>query len=353
MGMRKSPFPPEIERLLSVVGRKLELGKKPGLELPELIAALSDFPADAVRRAAPHLANSARLFISGDARSWLERLLGRTPTDDWRATHVPGMEYLLLFHFDGRLREKALKKIDGGLESPFWFGAICLRLNDWAEPVRKAAFLCAERCFPYTAAEVIADGAVSLVLAQSAWGRWHVERKVVDVALSRSDVVDQIANLICKKSTGPVSKVLRLLMKNSAIDVHLPRLATDARQPAVRAMAVQTIADMTAAWPNGWEWKWIDKSMGQRTMVQKFDKREIDIELDRLDVICTAAADNAAIVRRAALDAMIQHYPSSKRAAQLAHQLKNDKNYTVRARAAFFISNVLKRGTLPSFAAEE
>jgi hypothetical protein len=251
---------------------------------------------------------------------------------------VPGLEYLFLFHFDGRLREIALQNIHGGLESPFWFAAVCLRLNDWVEPVRKSALLCAERCFHATSAEVIADGAVSLVLAQSAWGRWHVERKVVDAAFSRSDVVDQIAKIICEKQTGPVPKVLRLLLKNSAIDVYLPRLAANARQPAVRAMAVQTIADMTAAWPSGWEWKWIDKSMGQRKLVQKFDRRKIDIEVDRLNVICAAADDQAAIVRRAVLDAVIQHYPSSTRAAQLAHQLKHDKNVAVRARAAFFIS---------------
>lgn len=338
--MVRSPIPEDIERLLSIVGKNLETAAEVGPELSALLAALSALPADTVSKAASHIASSARLFIRNDDRSWFQKLLRQTPNDQLHAARTPGLHYLFLFHFDGRLREAALQNIHGGLQSPFWFATVCLRLNDWAEPVRRAAFLCAERCFPVTTAEVIADGAVSLVLAQSTWGRWGVERTVVDAALTRPDVVEQLAKIICGKQTGPVSKVLRLVLKNSAIDMHLPRLAAEARQPAVRAMAVQMIADMEAAWPSGWEWKWIDKSMGQRTWVQRFDRRKIEIEIDRMDVIRAAASDNAAIVRRAVLDALIKHNPFSAGAARLAHQLKDDRNYSVRQRAAFLVSKI-------------
>jgi hypothetical protein len=83
--MAKGSLPADIEQLLLLVGRKLEGGKKPGQELPELIAALSALPADTVSRAAPHIANSARLFRSTEEGSWLQRLLSRTPNDHLHA----------------------------------------------------------------------------------------------------------------------------------------------------------------------------------------------------------------------------------------------------------------------------
>lgn len=338
--MKKTPISTDIERLLSVVGRDLDNGKVADPALADLMAGLSALPADTVSRYAVHIANNARLFIAYKKPSWFQKLLRRAPVDPWQAARMPGLNYLFLFHFNGRVRQIALQSIDGEIESPFWFGAVCLRLNDWAEPVRKAAFLCAQRCFPVTAADVIAKGAVSLVLAQSTWGRWGAERTVLDAALSRPDVVEHIAKIIREKQTGPVSKILRLMMRSNAIDIYLPQLAAEARQPVVRAMAVQTIADMTAAWPGKWEWKWIDKSMGQRTKVQTFDRRKVNVEVDRLNIAYTAALDNAAIVRLAALDALIRHNPLSARTAQLAHQLKNDKNHSVRMRADFLISRI-------------
>lgn len=336
--MKKVTIPEDLERLLSVVGRGLDNGKVADRALADLMAALSALPADTVSRYAVHIADNARLFIHYNRPSWFQKLLRRAPVNPWQAARMPGLKYLFLFHFNGRVREIALQSIDGELESPFWFGAVCLRLNDWAEPVRNAAFLCAQRCFPVTAADIIAKGAVSLVLTQNTWERWGVERTELDAALSRPDVVEHIAKIIRERQTGPVSKILRLMMRSRAIDVHLPQLAAEARQPAVRAMAVQTIADMTAAWPSHWEWKWIDKFMGRRKKVHTFERRTVNVEVDRMDIIHAAALDNAAIVRLAALDALIKYDPFSARAAQLAHQLKNDKNHSVRMRADFLIS---------------
>lgn len=336
----KNDLPVEIDRLLAVVGEKLESGANVATDLAALILALSSLPATTVSRAASRIAINTALFSGHEEASWYKKLLRKPLTGKEQLLGLPDLKYLYLFHFDGRLREISLQRIVGALPSPFWFAAVCLRLNDWAEPVRRAAFACAERCFPATAPSVIAEGAVSLTLNQSTWARWGYERAAVDSAMNQPEVIEHIANIICETPTGSLSKVLRLVMKNAAVDMHLARLAVSAKQPAVRAISIQTIVAMKASWPAGWEWKWIDKSMGQRVKVPCFDARDLSIDFDRVDLIRTAASDKAAIVRRALLDALIRRDPTADETVQLGSQLREDSNFSVRERAAFIVSRM-------------
>lgn len=341
--MSKNILPAELTRLLAIAGKHLEKGESVATELPALIAEMYTLPALTINKAASQIAAGARLFIRHKQPSWTQKLLQQSATDSEQLSKLPNLQYLFLFHYDGRIREASLQRMDAGLQSPFWFAAVCLRLNDWAEPVRKAAFSCALRCFPITAPEVIAEGAARLTLSQYSWGRWGYERAAIDEALDRPDVIEQIAKIICEGQTGPISRVLRLLLKNNAIDTYLPRLAVNARQPAVRAMAVQVLAVMKASWPVGWEWKWIDKSMGQRVRVPTFASRDILLDVDRANLIHVAASDRAAMVRRAALDALICRCLTTDEAMQVANRLRTDPNASVRERAEFIISKSSER----------
>src|SRR5205823_12364321 len=138
-----------------------------------------------------------------------------------------------------------------------------------------AALACAQRCFPLTEPQVIAAAAAALLLRKDSWGRWNSEREAVDGAFSRPDVGARLADDLARALTGPASRVLRAALMHDTLDHHLRTLATDAKQPSVRALAVQTIANGRASWPAGMEWKWIDKSMGKRVRVPKFNSRDL------------------------------------------------------------------------------
>ena len=128
----------------------------------------------------------------------------------------------------------------------------------------------------------------------------------------------------------------------SRTSISTPQLAATARQPWVRAVAVKAIADARAGWQVGWEWKWIDKSMGRRAREPKFNFRNVDLPLDKLAVVRAAASDTSPIVRRAALTALIQHWHGSCEAEELASTLSTDRSPSVRERAAFILSRSTK-----------
>lgn len=337
--MTKSDIlPPNLEKTLAAVGERLHSGRSVKAELPAVLAHMFALPAASISQADPAIATAANLTRWRPKPAWYDKLFWLHLSDREQLLRLPDLRYLFIFHRDGRMREAALQRITGALESPFLFAAVAIRLNDWAQPVRVAAFACAKRCFPLTSAEVIANAAASLVLHQDSWGRWGVERQAMEVTLTRPDVGEELVRILCEWQTGPVSRIFRLLLKNSSMDPHLPHLAADARQPWVRAVAVQAIADMRAAWLVGREWQWIDKSMGRRTRTPKFDFRDIKLSIDQAGVIRAAASDPSPIVRRAALTAVIQHWDGSREGQELALMLRSDPSPSVRERAAFILS---------------
>ena len=331
-------LPAELEQVLARIGQRLDKGGSVAAELPSAVDGISRLPATAISQAAPAIANAARLYRWRPEPSLFEALYRRRLTDKEQLLHLPDLKYLFLFHHDGRIREASLQRITGGLPSAFLLAAVAWRLNDWVGSVRAAAFACAKRCFPLTLADVVANAATALLLRQDSWGRWHGERQVLDAAFERSDVAARLADLLVEARTGPASRILRMALKRVGLDPHLERLAAEATQPSVRATAVQTLADGRASWPSGTEWKWTDKSMGQGIHVARLEFREIQCPCNASTVICVAALDKSAIVRRAALDAIIRHGLGSNEAQELAIRLKGDASPSVRERAAFILS---------------
>ncbi|QNA87194.1 hypothetical protein G4G27_23350 [Sphingomonas sp. So64.6b] len=289
------------------------------------------------------IVSAAALYRWRRAPLWIERFFRTRLTDQHQLDLVDGLEYLFLFHRDGRLREAALRKIQGPIPNAFILAAIAWRLNDWVDPIRAAAVACVERTFSRTSPQVMAEAALVLLVRQGTWGRWGSERGVLDAAFERRDVADILADIIAKRSTGPMATIFRQSLRSSVLDDHIERLAVAASQPSVRAAATQSLIDGFASWTVGWRWQWIDKSMGVRRRETAFEKRPLTTQIDRATMIRRGLKDRAATVRRVAMSGLIQHEAALSDAHRLASEALTDRSKSVRERAEFILSRAASR----------
>ena len=326
----------ELLGSLTEIGTKLRQGDNVGAELEKALKLLASLEPGHVARADGEIANAVGLYRH-PPQPLLGRLLSPRPSDAEQLLRVPGLEYLFLFHRDGRLRETALLKITGSLPSPFLFAAILWRLNDWAEPVRQAAARCANRSFPITDPSIVARTAAELLVRQASWSRWRDERAVLEQVFGRDDVAAQLAELIASERTGPQASTLRYALRTSALDRHLERIAHEATQPSVRAVALHALIDGRAEWPSGTAWQWIDKSMGLRRRMTVFDHRPLTVIPAREALIARGVSDRSAAVRRVALAGVIRHLPGTAEARTFAIPLVTDRSPSVRERAEFIL----------------
>lgn len=329
-------LPPELIRLLNEVGNKLEGGDDPNPLLRNAVNMLASIdPAD-IARADREIADAAGLYRRYDM-SLISKIYSAVRRETLLLSRFTEVEYLYIFHRDGRLREAALRKIEGGLPSPFVFAAVLWRLNDWAEPVRQAAAECARRCFPATAAIVVAQAAVEILVRQKTWRRWRQERAILDDVFGRDDVAAELADLFARGATGPQASMLRYAMRTAALDPYLVALASDAVQPSVRAVAVEALINGKAEWPSGTAWRWIDKSMGLRRRETAFDRRDLTVTCRRESLIARGIRDKSAAVRRVAVSGIIRHMLDTADARAWAETLVSDPSKAVRERAMFVL----------------
>lgn len=321
---------------LAEVRAKLRVGDDAASSLSVALDLLAHLDPGYVARADGEIAAVAGLDRQ-TPQSPLGKIFSPRRSGASQLLRTPGLEYLFMFHRDGRLREAALLKITGGLPSPFLFAAVLWRLNDWAEPVRQAAARCASRSFPVTNPAVVARTAAELLVRQASWRRWQDERSILDKVFGRSDVAAELANLMAAATTGPQASTLRYALRTPVLDQYLEQLAFDATQPAVRAMALRTLIDGKAEWPSGAAWRWIDKSMGLRRRETVFDHRSLTITPSRAVLIKHGVRDKSAAVRRVALTGVIQHMLGTEEAQAFAEPLQFDRSSSVRAKAEFIL----------------
>jgi hypothetical protein len=325
---------------LEAVGAGLRAGRPLGTEVAAAASSLNAIDPHHLSQAEQAIVKVAALYRWRREPSALESLLTGRVSDADQLRRVDGLELLFLFHRDGRLREAALRKLAGPLPGAFVFAAVAWRLNDWAEPVRRAAAECALRCFPRTAPQVIAEAAAVLLTRQATWRRWDGERDVLEAAFGRDDVAACLAQIIATSRTGPMASLLRRALRSDSIDKHLPRLPGDAVQPAVRAAALQVLIVGSADWPIGWRWRWIDKSMGVRRRETAFATRPLTVRVDPARLIQAGLQDRAAAVRNAAMAGLIRDQSAVADAGSLASAMLGDRSAAVRARAAFVLGRV-------------
>lgn len=309
---------------------------RPDDELEEILAELAALPANEIVRASKEINAAARLGWWHKERKQWGQWSNRWP--EWQLLRSnPNYAWLFLFHFDGFVREAALDAIHDPPPSPFFFAALAWRLNDWAEPVRRAARRCAERVLPPASVDVAANAALYLLDRRLVWGRWRDEPAILDAVIERQEVIEALVQKFLTQATGPFPTYLRHLLRYSSIDVHLPRLASLAKEPLVRAIAYRCLISGRASWVVGFEWVWIDKVYFARRRIPAFETREIRNDRSAADVIREATRDRSAIVRRAAADELITARSQIPDAASLIAQLAKDSSPSVRWRADYML----------------
>lgn len=332
---RRSILPSSLHSALLSVGDSLERGPS-SEDLERALEGLGKLPAKAAVQGAREIADAAQLTWWPVQKTSLRSLFWPALSKKVLLRRNPDIAWLFLFHQDGRVREQALDTIQAAPTAPFFFAAIAWRLNDWAEPVRRAAVRCASRVFPITDPDVAARAGLYLLDRRLAWERWREEQELLDLVFARHAVMDCLATLLRESSNGALATGLRHALRYPAIDEHLPRLAREAKQPAVRALALRCLIERKAAWPIGFEWQWIDKAYGLKKRIQVYANRAIQAP-PRDPTLTAGLSDRSAVVRRVAADGLIADRSTVPDLDDILARLASDKSPSIRERADYMI----------------
>lgn len=329
-------FPQPLETALIALGRELADGTVPEPLLAEVMDGLSALPAQTVTWADGRIAGLAGLYPRHDARPAFMRLFGRDRTALGLLRRDTRLAPLFLFHRDGFVREAALARMPAP-EAPFFLAALAWRLNDWAEPVRRAARRCAERAFPVIAPGVAVDAAPFLLTRWLHWRRWDRDgAAMVDALLARPDVSAGLARQRFETETkGALGRELRYALRMAGLDPYLPSLARNARLPAVRAVALRALLSGHASWPAGFAREWVDKRYGIERRVMQFGRRPLGERPPPDGLIAEGLRDKSAMVRRVAADALIDRRAAYPALDEAIAALARDRSAALRERAAW------------------
>ena len=244
-----------------------------------------------------------------------------------------------LFSGDGFRRERALRTIKSGAPTAFLLAILLRRLNDWVPQVREAARIAVKDVLAESDTEIIVSVAWVLLPVRSTWGRLEDrDLQVLDTIADRESVASRLADTIERADSGPAATILRQASRRPALDKFLPRLAKQAVQPAVRALAHRMLLQRQAVWQVGWQWRWTDKSLGERVKEPKLSIRSIDHALSEAQLIEAAANDPAASVRRVAGDGLVTKKGNlTEFELEIARQLETDPYPSVAERGRFVL----------------
>lgn len=185
---------------------------------------------------------------------------GQKPSK-WRlwSTPTPFPTWIDLCSGDGFKRERTLRALGGPAPNVFFLAIAVRRLNDWVPQVRSAA---REKLLSVAIESDPAD--VANVLCAifphwNSWGRMGLADKQVLLDITSIEAVTQkLKAHLSLSAAGPLASVLSQVGRTSALDEHLPELASHAVQPAVRAKAYRALLDGKMAWLEERKWEWTD-----------------------------------------------------------------------------------------------
>lgn len=338
-----SALPERAQRAAEVLGRALRSGLPDPSEIAEFHAALRPLSAETAPRAEPEIRDIAQLY--NRLNRW-GRVYDRdgvpgeeVPWSDVALNSIPSLGWLLLFHASGRTRDLALQVLDGPPRSEFEFSAIVNRLNDWAGEVRESAVDYADRYFPETAPEIIANSAFFLLPRIRLLDRWPPEnRDRLMTIFLRPDVLDLLKGQFLSQRPGRMGNMVRQLLRRPDLDRHLPELAEHAAMPGIRAIAIKALLSGEAEWLTDYQWVRSDSYNIQMHRFSEFVTRPLTIQLDFDTFLTLAARDRAAQIRKVAASAIIEKMASGNPLHhRLALELADDNNAAVRDRIDFYL----------------
>jgi hypothetical protein len=330
---------PDLVLSLNDLGGKLRNYTVNDAEIAQVFAAVSKLKPQQISSADTQIANAAGLFNWEEQPYGIKFKLFTKPTREQMLKRHEKLKYLYVFHRNGYMREAVLHMINEPLTSPFFVAALLWRLNDWVPEVRLAAEKCIERIFPMSKSVIIAEAVLPLISNWSNWSRWGSEKYILDACLEREGVVISVVDQIENSKIGPMSSVLKAALRKPVLDNFLIHIAANSIQPSVRAVAIQALIDGYVRWPVGFDWQWIDKPMGKRHRIKKFDKRPITVETVQNKTVALGISDRSPAVRSVTMSAIIRNRGAIEETLQIARHMINDSCRSVREKAQYLIDS--------------
>ncbi len=344
---QQSLLPPHVQTATFELARALWKQSITAEHVTAYRRGLEDLPASAITQAAKEIRDIAELHYNWhDEKRKRAKLFSKlfgwfrssTPqVTDLLNTH-PGLAWLLLFHGDGYIRQKALEKLDHPPASEFEFAAIISRLNDWVGNVRSAAVDYTQLHFPATAESVVGEASFFLLPYSSLLVRWEErEQQAFQKAIYRPDVLDYLKNQFLMERLGHVGVVLKRLLEHPGFDHHLEELARSAFGPNVRAVAMNVLLKGQYRRFLGYKHVWLEEAWGVATSEPDYATRELDIPIDFEALLGIAYKDKSVKVRRMAADGLISKLKNAtSKMDEIAQVLHHDKDPAVRDRIDFY-----------------
>jgi hypothetical protein len=247
---------------------------------------------------------------------------------------------VLMFNRNGYRREQSMNLLREIPDSQFFVAALVSRMNDWVEPVRRAAEECAKRCLPNVSAKTLI-GTLPFVFGRAInWKRWIGMPEIILTSLSRPDCVAELAKQI--QSTNEVSaSVLRTALRFGLLEKQIIELSSKAKRPENRAILLKAILDDEITWVGGYEQKWVDKTYGIKKRVTIFGCRELHLQVSKEFFVEQAARDASAMVRRIAAQAIIDHSAKLSNLEFLVTKFNEEKSKSILERIDYIKRNYM------------
>lgn len=277
---------------------------------------------DAFPRVENLVRSEFQLYSWKNGSAWIKAQYER---DMERLARNVALADVMQFHGDGRIREKSLDLMEGPIGFPVVAYGLIARLNDWVPEVREAAHRALVRRWSPTQAETLAPAVWMTFRHGATWSRWQDNYAgFVDLAMRRSELCDLLVARLCSERSGGISAVFHAMCRSSHLDPCLERIAADAVQPHLRAIALRCISTGRLSWPSGrWRRLWIDKAGGVFRNVPEMESRPLSTRHDLPAILRESLQDRSAMVRKHALDELITHRHDARFQSLILTSLQN------------------------------
>ena len=352
---KRSVLPAKYQSLLVNLCNKLTERMDAASAIEELKQEGSFIPAKSVPRAAVEIQEALGLGVrffrkpsASEPIKLLRYILNSQPISPKEyllkcLDRQSGLGTFLQFHRDGYIRETSIKSLVAAPHGAFEFTSIVYRLNDWVSQVRDATSIYAASYFPLTDPKTIASSALFLLPMIDSFNRWKPDTaRLVADTFWRDDVLNELEILMLQNPKTGLGRPLNALMRCSYFDKSLPKLAMFAKQPIVRAMALDSLINKRARFVNGVKKQWIDKVYNLSRNVPNYVDREFEHSEDIAKLLLLGAKDRASSVRKIIAASLNQtsHAPIAAK-NEVAKLLANDSSPAVRLQVDFFMKNGL------------
>jgi hypothetical protein len=231
----------------------------------------------------------------------------------------------------GYVRQAALTALTRLPDTGFFVAALVWRLNDWVQPVRRAAEDCAERILPQMSAQAIVAAAPFLLERMSTWGRWGSPPEIVIRTIARPDCTAELLVQFAR-SAKMSAGALRAAMRLAILDGHILALSRTAVRPEFRAILLKSLLDGEVTWVTHYERQWVNKQYGITRRVPVLGRRRLSQPDSVEALIRQGAKDQSPLVRRAAASGLVKHAAVLPDIGELMALFAADKSPSVRWR---------------------